>query len=213
MNMREGTRIAGVLVATVSRALRAPGKVSSAVLQRVQKVNWELGDVHNASAGDVLKGRSTVLAPLVPSASMALLGETLHGIQDVATRSGYSVIQGTTHYDGAKEGALSDKMLQRRVFSLILTGMTYPVEERVELLARQERARVVVVREKPNTDVHEGQEAIGLDDAHRRPPDRCLRGLRPAGHRRAEGRAKPWPVRAERRFGCELRRHGCRRLP
>lgn len=149
LNMREVARQANVSVATVSRALRSPDKVAAPTVARVQAAAESLGYVYNATAGDILKGRSTVIGLLVPAVGNALFGETLHGIQDVALAAGYSVIQGTTRYNETSEAMLVDSMLQRRVHALILTGMTYNMEARIQRLASEAGLRVVVVWEKP----------------------------------------------------------------
>ncbi|WBU61507.1 LacI family DNA-binding transcriptional regulator [Paracoccus albus] len=149
LNMRDVARRANVSVATVSRALRCPEKVSADTAQRIQAAAAELGYVYNASASDILTGRSTVIGLLVPTASNALFGETLHGVQDVTADAGYSVIQCATHYEAAKEATLIDSLLQRRVHAMILTGATDQQMPHVEKLAGDGRTRVVMVWEKP----------------------------------------------------------------
>ena len=153
LNMREVARNANVSVATVSRALRSPERVSAQTAEKVRKATEELGYVYNVTASDILKGRSTIVGLLVPTSSSTLFGETIHGVQDVTTEAGFSVIQGATRYDEAKEDALIESMLERRVHALILTGVTYRNEERIRKLAREQWARIVVVWEKPKVDL------------------------------------------------------------
>lgn len=180
LNMREVAGKANVSVATVSRALRSPEVVSAATMDRVNQAVAELGYVYNATASDVLKGRSTVIGLLVPSASNALFGETLHGIQDVTMGAGYSVIQGATHYNPRNESAMIDGLLQRRVHALILTGMTYDNESRVERLADSGRLRVVVVWEAPKRERNISY--VGFDN--RQGAERMTEHLIDLGHRR-----------------------------
>lgn len=179
LNMREVASKANVSVATVSRVLRNPGKVSKSTTERVRKAASELGYIYNATAGDILKGRSTVIGLLVPMASNALFGETLHGIQDATAAAGYSIIQGSTRYDHQKEEALIDTQLQRRVHALILTGMTSGMEARIQRLAAQEWARIVVVWEKPKPGLPLSYVGFDNRDAAERMTDHLI-GL---GHR------------------------------
>lgn len=180
LNMREVAERAGVSVATVSRALRTPEKVSRETVAKVVATARELGYVYNATAGDILKGRSTVIGVLVPMASNALFGETLHGIQDVALAAGHSVIQGTTRYEGSMEEAMIESLLQRRVHALIATGVTYEMEPRLERIAEDARVRIVLVWEKPESS--RPYSFVGFDnrDAAERVTDHFI-GL---GHRR-----------------------------
>lgn len=180
LNMREVAERAGVSVATVSRALRTPEKVSAKTVAKVVATARELGYVYNAAAGDILKGRSTVIGVLVPMASNALFGETLHGIQDVALAAGHSVMQSTTRYESATEEAVIESLLQRRVHALIATGVTYEMESRLERIAEDARVRVVLVWEKPRSD--RPYSFVGFDnrDAAERVTDYFI-GL---GHRR-----------------------------
>ncbi|MBS1303381.1 LacI family DNA-binding transcriptional regulator [Loktanella sp. SALINAS62] len=178
--MREVARRANVSVATVSRALRSPGQVSSATIQKVRSAAEDLGYVYNVTASDILKGRSTVVGLVVPTSSSTLFGETIHGVQDVTAETGFSVIQGATRYDAVTEEALIDSLLERHVHALILTGMTYANEDRIRRLARDGWTRVVVVWEKPGSDP--GISYVGIDN--RSAAERMTEHLIALGHRR-----------------------------
>lgn len=180
LNMREVAQKANVSLATVSRAMHSPDKVSASTVERVRKATEELGYVYNATAGDILRGRSTVLGVLVPTASNALFGETLHGIQTMTVGGGYSVLQAATHYDADGEEALIESLLQRRVHALILTGVTYGLEERVEQLAREARVRIVVVWELPKPDMTASYVGFDNMEAARRMTEYLIE----LGHRR-----------------------------
>lgn len=180
LNMREIARRTNVSVATVSRALNKPEKVSAGTVREVRKAAEELGYVYNVTARDILKGRSTVIGLLVPTSSSTLFGETIHGVQDVTTEAGFSVIQGATRYDEDTEDALIESLLERRVHALILTGVTFRNEERVRRLARDQRTRIVVVWEKPKSDVCISY--VGIDN--RNAAERMTQHLIDLGHRR-----------------------------
>ena len=162
LNMREVARKADVSVATVSRALRSPEQVSPNTVERVRKAAEDLGYVYNATASDILKGRSTVVGLVVPTSSSTLFGETIHGVQDVTAEHGFSVIQGATRYDESREDRLIDTLLERRVHGLILTGVTFRNEDRIRRLAKDQWTRIVLVWEKPKAEF--GVSYVGIDN-------------------------------------------------
>lgn len=178
--MREVARRAKVSVATVSRALRSPEQVSPATVERVRRAAEELGYVYNATASDILRGRSTVVGLVVPTSSSTLFGETIHGVQDVTAEHGFSVIQGASRYDDDREERLIASLLERRVHALILTGVTLRNEARIRRLAKDHCARIVVVWEKPKADV--GISYVGFDN--RSAAERMTNHLIGLGHRR-----------------------------
>ncbi|PZX11300.1 LacI family transcriptional regulator [Palleronia aestuarii] len=181
LNMREVARLAEVSVATVSRALREPDKVSDDTRARVNGAAAQLGYIYNAVAGDISTGRSTVIGVLVPAASNALFAETLHSIQDVAMAAGHSTIQGATRYDEAIEGKLIDTLLQRRVKGLVLTGLTYGQEARIAQLATASDVRIVITWEKPPVDTG-SISYVGFDN--RKASELAVRHLIELGHTR-----------------------------
>ena len=199
LNMREVARKAGVSVATVSRALRSPEQVSHATVHKVRRAAEDLGYVYNVTARDILKGRSTVIGLLVPTSSSTLFGETIHGVQGVAAETGFSVIQGTTHYDQDTEDALINTLLERRVHSLILTGVTFRNEERIRKLASDQWTRLVVVWEKPRAEL--GISYVGIDN--RDAAERMTNHLIELGHRRIGMIAGPYSRTARVRHRLE----------
>lgn len=178
--MREVGRKAGVSAATVSRVLRNPEKVSARTLEKVHKAAEELGYVYNVTARDILEGRSTVIGLLVPTSSSTLFGETIHGVQDVTTEAGFSVIQGATRYDDVTEEKLIKSLLERHVHSIILTGVTYRNQEHLRKVARDQWTRIVVVWEKPKAEL--GVSYVGIDN--RTAAERMTNHLIDLGHRR-----------------------------
>lgn len=181
LNMREVAQLAEVSVATVSRVLRGDAPVSQDTRAKVHAAAAQLGYVYNAAAGDVSGRRSTVLGVLLPMASNALFGETLHGIQDVSIGAGFSIVQGATRYDPEIEEKLVDSLLRRRVHGLILAGLTQGQKGRMERLTAQTRLPTVVVWEKPPAEPG-AISYVGFDN--RAASARATRHLIELGHRR-----------------------------
>lgn len=150
--MRQVAQHANMSIATVSRALRDPDSVSKKALARVEEAAAAIGYTYNASAGDVLAGRSTVLGVLVPSVSSTLFGQMLHALQDAALDAKFSIIQGVTDWERGKEEKLLETMVNRRVHGLILPGVTDAMHDRFVEIVTEAGIRTVVIWEKPRDD-------------------------------------------------------------
>lgn len=121
-SMREVALLAGVSVATVSRAYQMPDKVSSATKAKVFEAARQLGYIYNAAAGDVTGKRSTILGMLVPKIGYSLFGSSITAAQAIAAQRGFSVVLGCTNYDDAVERRLLKQFQERRLGGIILTG-------------------------------------------------------------------------------------------
>ncbi|MBC8791996.1 MAG: hypothetical protein C6Y20_10340 [Tagaea sp. CACIAM 22H2] len=85
-------RIAGVSVATVSRALAKPGMVEAATRARVVAAAKRLGYTPNVAARNLRARRSHMALVVVPNIGNAYFGELLRGIDAALTRRGYGLI-------------------------------------------------------------------------------------------------------------------------
>src|SRR4051812_27846791 len=93
-------RLAGVTQATVSFVLSDSSAISvpAETRQRILDAVETLGYRPNALARGLASGSSSLVAVTVPGVS-DFYSEVVHGIEDVARRSGYSVIISTTNDD------------------------------------------------------------------------------------------------------------------
>lgn len=102
-NIREVARVAGVSVATVSRTLSHPEKVSEASRKRVndaiEKVNYR----PNMLARNFRSARSYSLVVLVPDISNPFFSQVIRSIELQAQKKGYSVLLGDTQDSTARE--------------------------------------------------------------------------------------------------------------
>jgi LacI family transcriptional regulator, gluconate utilization system Gnt-I transcriptional repressor len=123
VTLHDVAREAGVSVITASRALRDPDVVSEATRERVQTAVALTGYVPNLLAGSLKSNRSLTIAALVPGISVPQFLPTVQALTDELDRSGYQLILGQTGYDRARESALLDTMLSRRVDGIVVTGL------------------------------------------------------------------------------------------
>ena len=116
-------RLAGVGAITVSRALRAPERVSENLRRQIQQAVDELGYVPDPNARALASARAEVFGVLVPSLTNNVFAEVVRGIYDSLSDSSFRVQLGNTHYSGLEEERLLQVFLSQRPSALIVSGI------------------------------------------------------------------------------------------
>ncbi|MEN9891970.1 MAG: hypothetical protein RLY78_2265 [Pseudomonadota bacterium] len=116
-------RLAGVSVITASRALSQPQKVTPATQAKVREAADALGYVPNLLAGGLKSARSMTVAALVPVLAVPQFLPTIQALTESLEAAGYQLILGQTGYDRAREPALLETMLRRRVDGIVSAGL------------------------------------------------------------------------------------------
>lgn len=92
-------RIAGVSIATVSRAIHEPEKVAKTTRQKVNQAVLLTGYTTNAMARSLRKGRSNIILVLAPDIGDPNFATTLIGIENEAHSRGHAILIGHTQDD------------------------------------------------------------------------------------------------------------------
>lgn len=132
LTMQQIARLAGVSLATVSRAVHRPELLSPVTRQKVLQVMEEQHYVYNAAAGELSRRRSTVIGVTVPTTRNPIFATSTLAIEEHAQEKGYSIILGNTRYSGEAEGQLLQSFMQRRVAGMILTGYALQQEAMIQ---------------------------------------------------------------------------------
>lgn len=112
---------AGISIATVSRAVNTPERVSAATLARVQEAMDALQYRPNALGRQLRAERTGLLGVVLPSLANPVFAECVQGIEDTASVTGQRVMLMTTAYDREREARAIETLLEQRVDGLILT--------------------------------------------------------------------------------------------
>ncbi|BCD98765.1 LacI family DNA-binding transcriptional regulator [Marinagarivorans cellulosilyticus] len=96
-SIREVALAAGVSIATVSRALSTPEKVSKNTLERVNAAIDKMDYRPNMMARNFRAARSYSIVVLVPNIANTFFSTAIRGIQSSAHKAGYAVILGNTN--------------------------------------------------------------------------------------------------------------------
>ena len=95
--------LAGVSIATVSRAINAPTKVADETRRRVTEAVAKTGYTTNAMARSLRMRRSNMILILAPDVGDPNFSNILVGLETEASKRGYGVLIGNTQNDPARE--------------------------------------------------------------------------------------------------------------
>jgi LacI family transcriptional regulator len=115
----EVARVAGLSVATVSRALNDKGPVRAETRQRVLDAVERLGYVPHSAARMLSTRKTMSIGVLLPDMHGAFFSEIVRGIDLAARAAGYHLLVSGSHSDAAETAALL-QTLHGRVDGLIL---------------------------------------------------------------------------------------------
>ena len=123
--IREVADMAGVSVATVSRTLQQPDRVSPKTRVRVQEAIDHLGYKPNLMAVKFRSGKTQVLVALVPTVANVFFARVIKGMQEAAASQGYSLLlMNTMGDDGIERNCAklvdtsqADGVIQLRAFN------------------------------------------------------------------------------------------------
>lgn len=124
MNIREIAQLAGVSVATVSRCLNQPEKVSEDTRQKILKVVRESKYMPSPSAQSLSTGQTRMIGCIVPSLHNAFFAQLVEGCQRALARYGYRLLVYNTDYDPDFWATFN----QRGVDGLIISGTDFTPE-------------------------------------------------------------------------------------
>lgn len=142
LKMTDVARLAGVSVATVSRALSGSALVSRETRARIEAAVESTGYVVNQVAAGLRLQRSRQILVLLPDIANPFFGEVVLGIEEEAQHQGFGVLIGNTGRSPARETALARQFQTGAVDGLVLlTG------QRPSLLAEVAASRMVAVSE------------------------------------------------------------------
>ena len=113
----------GVSIATVSRALRNSHEVGEEMTKKVKNLAKELNYRPNPFAQSLRKEAPRVIGVIVPNLVTHYYAAVLDGIEDYATKHGYSVISANSHEDYEREVMALDNFLNMLLFGRqVLSG-------------------------------------------------------------------------------------------
>lgn len=118
--------LAGVSIATVSRALHKPNMVSERTRERVAEAVDATGYTQNVMARNLRTKQTRMIVVLVPDIGNLFFSETLSGIESVAAERGYNILIGNTNNDLARERTFASYVRSNQADGLLLLNGRVP---------------------------------------------------------------------------------------
>lgn len=120
-NISDVARLAGVSIATVSRALSRPEQVRADTLKRVQDAIRQLGYFAHGSARALAARRTHTIGAVFPSLD-EIFATTTFALQKVLAENGYMLLVACNEYDPQSDAKLVRKLIEREVDGLVQVG-------------------------------------------------------------------------------------------
>ncbi|QNH61129.1 LacI family DNA-binding transcriptional regulator [Hymenobacter sediminicola] len=111
----------GLSISTISRALNNASDVSEATRQQVWALAEKLNYRPNTLAAALRKGRSNMLGVIVPHINGAFFPAVVHGIEEVASKAGFSVMICQSNEDEAQEKKHIEALLNAQVDGVLVS--------------------------------------------------------------------------------------------
>lgn len=118
-SLKDLAQILGVSIATVSRALRNSHEVSDVMKARVKILAKQMNYRPNPFAQSLRREAPRVIGVIVPNLVTHYFAAVLDGIEDFASKNGYSVISANSHEDHLREAKAIDAFLDMHVEGII----------------------------------------------------------------------------------------------
>ena len=122
-------RIAGVSIATVSRAVHSPERVAKSTRQKVNQAILVTGYTTNAMARSLRMGRSNTILVLAPDIGDPNFAPTLIGIETEARAQGHAILIGHTQNDPARAIDYLRYVTSHKAAGMILFTGRLPADE------------------------------------------------------------------------------------
>jgi LacI family transcriptional regulator len=176
IGMRDVAKLAGVSIATVSRALSEPSRVSLDMRNRVDNAVRELGYIRDGAARALSMRRSHAIGAIIPTVDNATRAGKVTSLQKRCRERGYNLILALSEYDLDLEMQQCRNLVEAGIDGLMLEGGLHD-PALYELLQKRGIALV-------NTGVYDPQAphpTIGFDN--RTAARRLAEHLLDLGHR------------------------------
>lgn len=123
--LKDVSRVSGVSLITVSRALRHPETVQEATREKVHRAIEEIGYVPNLTARSLVSSRSNMIGLVVPILSSSLFADLAQGVASHLQRENLQMLLGVSQRNVDLEAEAVRTFIGRQADAIIITGFTH----------------------------------------------------------------------------------------
>lgn len=145
VTIRDVAKLAGVGIATASRALNNREDVSPSTRQKVLEAAQRLGYIPNSLARSLIYGRTKKIGVIITTILNPFYAAVVSGIESILASKGYTLILYNSNEDPYKEKEAIFALRQQRVDGLILAPIEYE-SQNVKYLIESKIPFVLVAR-------------------------------------------------------------------
>lgn len=150
-----------ITAATVSRALSNHPEISANTKKIVNEAAIRLNYKVNRIASSLRSGKTKVIGVLIPTAEHIFFGSVIHGISNIASKSGYDVLIYQSNESQLFEKKGIERFLNARVDG-ILASISKDTTDFSHFLQAQESGTPIAFFDRIND--HIGISSVGIDD-------------------------------------------------
>ena len=143
VSIKEVARLANVSIATVSRCVNTPEKVTEKTRLKVQEAIRKTGYSPNTLAQSFRRGRTNLVMVVLPSIGDPFFTDVMRGIRTAAKAKGYSVLIEETQFNTMTADEIGTMLVSRQTDGIILLASMSPFG--TEILSATSRRRLPIV--------------------------------------------------------------------
>lgn len=144
VSIKDVARIAGVSIATVSRCINEPDRVTEKTRDRVHAAITKTGYSPNTLAQSFRRGKTNVIMVVLPSIGDPFFTGVMRGIRSVADESGYSILINDTQFNTMTADEIGAMVVSRQADGIVLLATMSPFGTEV-LSSKSHRALPIVI--------------------------------------------------------------------
>ncbi|MEM7762654.1 MAG: LacI family DNA-binding transcriptional regulator [Pseudomonadota bacterium] len=169
VSIKEVARLAGVSIATVSRYINAPEKVSEKTREKVRTAIETTNYSPNTLAQSFRRGRTNMIMVVLPSVGDPFFEQVLKGIRTAAQAKGYSIVIEETQRNTMTADQIGAMLVSKQTDGILLLASLSPFGTDVLSANSQRRLPIVIGCETVSPElakfsgVHIDNVAAGID--------------------------------------------------
>jgi LacI family repressor for deo operon, udp, cdd, tsx, nupC, and nupG len=125
-SIKDVAKLAGVSIATVSRAINFPERVKGETRTKVNAAILNAGYSPNALARNFRRGRTNIILVVITNVGDPFFTDVVKGIHTVARLQNYSLLLMDTQANRLGAGEISQMLVSKQVDGIILLASTHP---------------------------------------------------------------------------------------